>query len=591
MDSERHGGTAVAEVLQRHGVRFLFTLCGGHISPILIACKQAGIRVVDVRHEATAVFAADAVSRLSGVPGVAAVTAGPGLTNTVTAVKNAQLAQSPLIVLGGATATVLKGRGSLQDIDQFALMRPHVKWLARVRRVRDIAPAVERAFAEAQSGVPGPVFVELPIDLLYPQRLVAQFYDLKPSGEVRGLGAKLLNAYLSWHVRRLFAGAGAGLPPARPVSVPEPGAGALRRAGRLLERSQRPLLLVGSQAVVRAGEVEAVRAAVERLGVPVYLSGMARGLLGRQHPLLLRHRRKQALKAADAVLLAGVPNDFRLNYGREVGAKTPLISINLSRADLLKNRRPTLAILGDPGRGLRALAAGAAGEAGAAAWAAGAGRFRREAWIAERQANDAEREAEIAAQAEPGADGINPLRLLRRLDDTLAEDSVLVGDGGDFVATASYTVKPRGPLRWLDPGVFGTLGAGAGFALGAKLARPGAEVWILYGDGSVGYSLSEWDTFVRHGVPVIGVVGNDAGSSQIAREQVALFHDPVGTELRHTDYHRVAEGFGGAGLKLDQDEQTGPVLRQAKALAAQGTPVLVNAICRRTDFRKGSVSM
>jgi acetolactate synthase-1/2/3 large subunit len=579
MNPERHGGTAVAEVLGRHGVRFLFTLCGGHISPILIACHEQGIRVVDVRHEATAVFAADAVSRLSGVPGVAAVTAGPGLTNTVTAVKNAQMAQSPLIVLGGATATVLKGRGSLQDIDQFALMRPHVKWLARVRRVRDIAPAVERAFAEAQSGLPGPVFVELPIDLLYPRRLVAQFYDLKPAGDVRGIGAKLLNAYLAWHVRRLFAGASEAPPPARPVSVPEPDGAALRRAGRLLERAQRPLLLVGSQAVVRAGEIEAVRAAVERLGLPVYLSGMARGLLGRQHPLLLRHRRKAALRAADTVLLAGVPNDFRLNYGREIGAKTPLISINLSRDDLLKNRRPTLAILGDPGRGLQTLAAQAANG------------FARPDWIAERKAQDAEREAEIDAQAEPAGEGINPLRLLRRLDDTLAENSVLVGDGGDFVATASYTVKPRGPLRWLDPGVFGTLGAGAGFALGAKLARPDAEVWILYGDGSVGYTLSEWDTFVRHGVPVIGVVGNDAGWSQIAREQVQLFGTPLGTELRHTDYDQVAAGFGGAGLKLDQDERIGPVLREAKALAAQGQPVLVNAICRRTEFRKGSISM
>lgn len=580
MNSEFHGGMAVAAVLSRHGVRFLFTLCGGHISPILIGCKQRGIRVVDVRHEATAVFAADAVSRLSGVPGVAAVTAGPGLTNTVTAVKNAQLAQSPLIVLGGAAATVLKGRGSLQDIDQFALMRPHVKWAAAVSRVRDIAPAVERAFAEAQSGVPGPVFVELPIDLLYPRRLVAEFYGLKPTREVRGLRAKLLNGYLSRHVRRLFAGAGQELPPAIPAELPEPDGDAIQRAGRILDRAQRPLLLIGSQAVAPADEAGAVRAAVERLGLPVYLSGMARGLLGRQHPLLLRHRRKQALKAADLVLLAGVPMDFRLNYGRELSGTAKLISINLSRSDLVKNRRPALAIPGHPGRGLRALAS-----------LAGDGRWRRVEWIAERAAQDAEREAEIDGQATPGGDGINPLRLLRRLDDALAPDSVLVGDGGDFVATASYTVKPRAPLCWLDPGVFGTLGSGAGFALGAKLVRPGAEVWILYGDGSVGYSLSEWDTFVRHRVPLIGVVGNDAGWSQIAREQVELFHDPVGTELRHTDYERVAEGFGGAGLRIDQDEQIGPVLRQAKELAAQGKPVLVNAICRRTGFRKGSISM
>jgi len=580
LESERHGGMQVAAILKRHGVPFLFTLCGGHISPILIACKQAGIRIVDVRHEATAVFAADAVSRLSGVPGVAAVTAGPGLTNTVTAVKNAQLAQSPLIVLGGATATVLKGRGSLQDIDQFALMRPHVKWAAMVKRVRDVAPAVERAFAEASSGVPGPVFVELPIDLLYPRSLVVQFYGLTSSAQAQGFKSRMLHWYLSRHVQRLFAGAGGELPPPVAVSVREPGAAGIGRMAARLDRSQRPLVLIGSQAVVQAGQVPAIRGAVERLGLPVYLSGMARGLLGKEHPLLLRHRRKQALKEADLVLLAGVPADFRLDYGRSIPSRATLVSINLSREDLNKNRRPDLGLLGDPGAGLVALA-GLGGD----------GRWRRAKWIEARQAQDAEREREIDAQAAPASEGLNPLRLLRRLDDALAEDSVLVGDGGDFVATASYTVKPRAPLSWLDPGVFGTLGPGAGFALGAKLCRPEAEVWILYGDGSVGYSLSEWDTFARHRIPVIGVVGNDAGWSQIAREQVELFHDSVGTDLAYTDYHRVAEGFGGAGLLLAQDEDIGPKLREAKALAAGGRPVLVNAICARTDFRKGSISM
>jgi len=583
-DSDRYGGMRVAEILKRHGVPFLFTLCGGHISPILVACKQLGIRVVDVRHEATAVFAADAVSRLSGVPGVAAVTAGPGLTNTVTAVKNAQLAQSALIVLGGATVTVLKGRGSLQDIDQYALMRPHVKWAARVKRVRNIAPALERAFAESQSGVPGPVFVELPLDLLYPRAVVTQFYGLQPAGARRSMKSRLLNWYLARHLERMFSGVPAEDPPATPVSIAEPGARALRRAADWLDRSERPLLLIGSQATLRTaaapGRVAAVREAVERLGVPVYVSGMARGLLGRTHPLLLRHRRKEALRAADLILLAGVPADFRLNYGRDFAASARVVSLNRSSADLNKNRRPDLGILGDPGSALLALTGLRTGE-----------RPQRADWLRARREQDAEREREIDAQAAPAEHGVHPLRLLRRLDDALAEDSVIVGDGGDFVATASYTVKPRGPLSWLDPGVFGTLGSGAGFALGAKLCRPGAEVWILYGDGSVAYSLSEWDTFVRHQVPLIGVVGNDASWSQIARDQVEIFHDSVGTELRHTDYHLVAEGFGGAGLLLAQDEDIGPVLRRAKDLAAHGRPVLVNAICQRTGFRKGSLSI
>ena len=170
------GGERVAEVLVRQGVEFLFTLCGGHISPILVGCKKLGIRVIDVRDEVTAVFAADAVARLTGVPGVAAVTAGPGVTNTITAVKNAQLAQSPLVILGGATGTILKGRGSLQDIDQISLFRPHVKWVASASKVRELVPLVERAFLVARQGVPGPVFVECPVDLLYDEATVRDLY-------------------------------------------------------------------------------------------------------------------------------------------------------------------------------------------------------------------------------------------------------------------------------------------------------------------------------------------------------------------------------------------------------------------------------
>ncbi|MGB5175097.1 MAG: thiamine pyrophosphate-binding protein [Thermoanaerobaculia bacterium] len=203
-----NGGDLIAKVLEKHGVRFLFTLCGGHISPILVGAKLLGIRVVDVRHEATAVFAADAVARLSGTPGVAAVTAGPGVTNTITALKNAQLAQSPVLVLGGATGTILKGRGALQDIDQLALVAPHVKWATTVRRVRDLVPALQKALDMARSGVPGPVFVECPLDLLYDEDLVRGMYGAKAAqGKSRSLGERALGAYLRRHVNSLFAAA------------------------------------------------------------------------------------------------------------------------------------------------------------------------------------------------------------------------------------------------------------------------------------------------------------------------------------------------------------------------------------------------
>ncbi|MCA9635816.1 MAG: thiamine pyrophosphate-binding protein, partial [Myxococcales bacterium] len=212
-------------------------------------------------------------------------------------------------------------------------------------------------------------------------------------------------------------------------------------------------------------------------------------------------------------------------------------------------------------------------------------------WIDRLRAADNDREVEIAAKATPAEKMVNPVDLCRRMDAVLEEDSVLVADGGDFVATASYTMSPRGPLRWLDPGVFGTLGVGAGFALGAKLARPEAETWILYGDGSVGYSLAEFDTFARHGVPVIAVVGNDACWSQIAREQVEILGDDVGCPLARTDYHRAAEGFGGVGFVIGESAEIEPVLAAAKEAARAGKPVLINAHLATTDFRKGSISM
>ena len=579
-----HGGDRIAEVLKARGVQFLFTLCGGHISPILVGCKARGIRVVDVRHEVNAVFAADAVARLTGVPGVAAVTAGPGLTNSITALKNAQMAQSPLILFGGATATMLKGRGSLQDIDQLSLVKSCVKWSASARRVRDLMPLVERAFDAAQSGVPGPVFIEVPVDLLYERDLVRTWYGAKSKAEGKRpkLGERALSWYLQGHVDRLFAGADHVHPTTpSPLAPPLPSQSDVHLAEAALRKAERPVILIGSQTMLEASEVRRIREAIEDIGAPVYLSGMARGLMGAAHPLQLRHKRGAALKEADVVLLAGVPMDFRLDYGRSISRKSYLISVNRSAKDARKNRRPQLTVGGDPGRFLVRLAQELPATHG-----------RWSSWIEKLRTRDAERDADIMRQgAEPTSEGLNPLQLCLDIESSLDPQSVLVADGGDFVATASYIVRPRGPLCWLDPGVFGTLGVGAGFALGAKLCRPESEVWIFYGDGSAGYSLAEFDTFVRHKIPVIAVVGNDACWMQIAREQVEVLGDDVGVMLRHTDYHQVAEGFGGRGFLLQKPEETAEVLQKAKEAAREGHPVLVNAILGKTEFRKGSISM
>ena len=575
------GGDLIADVLERHGVRFVFTLCGGHISPILVSAKARGLRVVDTRHEATAVFAADATARLTGVPGVAAVTAGPGVTNTITALKNAQMAQSPLVLLGGATATLLRGRGALQDIDQMALVRPHVKRAVRVRRVRDLAPALEGAFRLSREGVPGPVFVECPVDILYPEEVVRRWYGAKAGGDSRSLGERARQWYIRRHVDRMFAGAAGRVPAGRVAPPPAPEPSRVARAATLLRRAERPVLLVGSQALLSPGEAPRLAEAVGGLGVPVYLSGMARGLLGAGHRRQLRHRRREALREADLVILAGVPCDFRLDYGRHINRGAKLISANRSRAEIAKNRHADLGVLGAPELFLQALAQALAGPG--PEWGS---------WLETLQSRDREREASIAEQAaEAASGGLNPLRVCGAVESALGDDSVIVADGGDFVGTASYVLRPRGPLSWLDPGAFGTLGVGAGFALAAKLVRPTADVWILYGDGSLGYSLTEADTFARHGLGVVAVIGNDAGWTQIARDQVEILKDDVGTVLAATDYERAAEGLGARGFRLDGEERLESVLEEARRTAREGRPAYVNARLGRTDFRKGSLSI
>ena len=575
------GGDIIGRVLHTHGVQFLFTLCGGHISPILKGAKDLGIRVVDTRHEATAVFAADATARLTGIPGVAAVTAGPGVTNTITAVKNAQLAQSPVILLGGAAATLLQGRGALQDIDQLALFKPHVKWSRAVKRVRDLAPAIQKGFQIAQSGIPGPVFIECPVDLLYDEAVIREWYDsATPKGN--SLPDRAMRMYLQHHARRLFADPGsASADHVATVASQSPAHGVVQQAASKLASAQRPLLVVGSQALVDAGQADAVAEAVNTLGIPVYLSGMARGLLGPAHPLHRRHQRRNALKEADVVILAGVPSDFRLDYGRHVRRSACLVSANRSKIDLKRNRKPDIGALADAGLFLCALAD-----------TVDAGTQKRwQDWHLALEARDAEREAQIDATAEREAEYVNPVGLCRRIDAGLPDESVLVADGGDFVGTASYIVRPRKPLSWLDPGVFGTLGCGAGFALGASLCRPGEEIWMLFGDGSVGYSLAEFDTFARHSIPVIAVVGNDAGWTQIAREQVKILEDDVGTVLERSDYHDVAAALGGEGILLQRPDQVDAGLQAARDAARRGKPVLVNAWLDKTDFREGSLSM
>uniref|UniRef100_H2Y6A6 IlvB-like protein n=1 Tax=Ciona savignyi TaxID=51511 RepID=H2Y6A6_CIOSA len=578
-DSQQHGGEVVAETLKSHGVDYIFTLVGGHISPILVAAEKLGIRVVDTRHEVTAVFAADAVARLSGKIGVAAVTAGPGITNTITAVKNAQMAESPLLLMGGAAASILKGRGALQDIDQMVLLKPLCKYTATIKRIRDIVPTLQQAIVQAQSGTPGPVFVEFPIDTLYPYHLVQREIG-SSTGKARNIKQHIVNWYMNNYLCNLFAGAfePRDMTPLK-VKIPRATPEQIQSCIELVTRAKRPVFVLGSQAMLPPVAAHELRKALEKLGIPCFLGGMSRGLLGRDSPIHIRQNRRAALKEADLVLLAGNVCDFRLGYGRVLPKRQTIIA-----SQLYKNTdmfwKPTIAIQADAASLLVDIAKNLNYSCPCD-------------WTVQLKQGDIEKEkknAELAKQ--PTQVHLNPVKVLSEMEEMLGDNSILVADGGDFVGTASYIVRPRGPLRWLDPGAFGTLGVGGGFALGAKLIYPDSDVWIIYGDGTLGYSVAEYDTFLRHQLPVISVVGNDAGWTQISREQVPMFGSNVACGLRYSDYHVVADGYGGKGFLLDKEEEIVKTLKEAQRVSRESKlPTLVNVLIGKTGFRDGSISV
>jgi thiamine pyrophosphate-dependent acetolactate synthase large subunit-like protein len=575
MASESHAGFSISSFFKDNNISTVFTLCGGHISPILVGCESEGINIIQVRDEASAVFAADATSRITDTIGVAIVTAGPGVTNTMTAIKNAQLAQSPLLLIGGAAATLLKGKGSLQDIDQLSLMKPHVKSATSVKRCRDIIPVLHNAINRAVSDVPGPVFVELPIDLLYPEEMIREQHLSQVSSD--SLVNKVFKWYVEQHLKNVFSKKKSVIIP-RKKNIKNASQSAIDKAAIIIHESVRPVVLLGNQIIHNKEFLDRFIQSLKKLSIPTYTSGMARGCLGKEDSFFLRHNRKHALKNADVVITAGVPLDFRLGYGFSINSDAKIIALNKSKKDLVKNRRPSLQLKGDPSRSIYEIAKTI-------------NTPDCKVWLEELQQMEQKRDDEILAQAEMDTEFVNPIKACTIINDILDENSIIIADGGDFVGTASYVLRPRAPLSWLDPGAFGTLGVGGGFALGAKSAFPDKEVWIIYGDGACAFSLAEFDTFVRHKLPVIAIVGNDGSWQQIAREQVEMLGSDIGTTLNDTNYHQVAEGYGGKGFLVTEISQLRDVLLQAKSDAKRGIPVLINMRIGKTDFRKGSISV
>lgn len=538
-----HGGRLVAKAIKAEGVDHVFTLCGGHIQNIYDGCLDEGIRVVDVRHEQTAGHAADGWARVTGKPGVALVTAGPGVTDVVTAAANAQRAGVPMVILGGAGPSVNKHQGSLQDMDHVELMRPITKWSATVTETRRLGEFMQMAFRKAMTGVPGPVFLEMPLDILM-------------------MGAKEVDAPAPETYRAMHVAA--------------PDADAIAQAVALLEKAERPVLVVGSQ-LRWSPDREALRRLVDRFEVPVFVNGMARGALPHSHPCSFKRVRGSALKQADVVLVFGTPFDFRLNYGRAIPDAAKVIQVDLDPNVLMHNRSVHLAIPGDTGLFLAALERALPTRKGGE-------------WLQKIAAEDASAIAAMNEEAAQDGNPPNPLRVCAELAKFVEEDTIVVGDGGDFVATAAYSLPIQWPGVWMDPGPLGTLGVGPGYAMAAKLARPGSRVVLVYGDGSFGLHGLEFEAMARQGIKVVGVIGNDAAWTQILRGQRQIFGDArtPATKLDYTRYEKVVEACGGKGFWVESCDEL------PKALAAAfdcPEPALVNVKIGQSDFRKGAISV
>jgi acetolactate synthase-1/2/3 large subunit len=348
------------------------------------------------------------------------------------------------------------------------------------------------------------------------------------------------------------------------------------------------MLVLGSQTMLEIQRIPELVAAIKKLGIPTWLQGMCRGLLGADSDLYIRNNRGAAFAKSDCIIICGVPFDFRTGYGLSIPLPTFVVAVNRDIDDLHLNRdfkfwmSPSVAIHGDPCNFIIDLAREmSATISPATQW----GDWSKNWLDQDKKKNDAN--LEVAAQK---TQFINPVKLCQEIDKYIADDSILVGDGGDFVATVAYNVRARQPLSWLDPGLYGTLGIGAGFAMAAKLVKPASEVWLFWGDGACGYSMIEFDTLRRFNIPIIAVVGNDACWMQIWRGQVDIFNDETGCTLEYTNYHEISKALGCEGFVIDSEDQIATVLQQAKLLAAQGKSVLINAKIGKTEFRKGSLS-
>ena len=525
-----HGGRLIARRLKAHGVSKLFTLSGGHLFSIYDGCKEEGIEIVDVRHESTAAFAAEGWAKVTREPGVCALTAGPGVTNGMSAMASAQANHSPMVVLGGRAPAMRWGMGSLQEIDHVPFVRPLTKLAATPESTAEIPGLVDEAFTTALASHGGPTFLDFPMDYVFMEAA-------EPQDALEGLPAR--------------ASRGAD-------------GASIERAAELLKGAERPVIMAGTDLYWGHGE-EALLELAQTLRIPVFLNGLARGCVPADHELFFSRARGQALKGADVALVVGVPMDFRLGFGGSFGDQTEIVVIDVAEPVRPHPRAVAAECYGALASTLSDLRAAAGGRA-----------LGSEDWIAGLRAAETERREAEKVELDDDRAPLHPMRLYRELGTVLDRDAIVIGDGGDFVSYAGRVIDSYQPGCWLDPGPFGCLGTGPGYALAAKLAHPDRQVVLMLGDGAFGFSGMEFDTLARHGVNVVGVMGNNGIWALEKHPMEFLYGYSVAADLRPaTRYDQVVEALGGYGELVERPGDLRGALE--RAFSAQ-KPALVNVL-------------
>ena len=521
-----HAGRLIARRLKASGIDTVFTLSGGHLFSFYDGCRSEHIRLIDTRHEQTAAFAAEGWSKVTRIPGVAALTAGPGVTNGMSAMAAAQQNQSPLLVLGGRAPALRWGQGSLQEIDHVPFVAPLARFAATADSAASAATLVDEALRATVSAPSGVAFVDFPMDHVF-----SEAPDLGLPAALSGLADPMADQ------------------------------SALDRAAELFAGAQRPVIMAGTN--VWWGHAEkALLELVERQRIPVLMNGMARGAVPADHELAFSRARSRALKDADVALVVGVPMDFRLGFGGVFGPDTQLVVADRAIPQRGHPRAVAAELYGNLSATLSALSDTPAGD--------------RETWISELRATETQARAAEQAELSDERTPLHPMRVYAELAPLLDRDAIVVIDAGDFGSYAGRVIDSYVPGAWLDSGPFGCLGSGPGYALAAKLARPDRQVVLLQGDGAFGFSGMEWDTLARHDVHVVSVIGNNGIWALEKHPMEMIYGYSVVAELRPgTRYDEVVRALGGHGELVASPAQLRPALDRA---FSAGLPAVVNVL-------------